>query len=195
MSSEITLNIFQLLSIFGLSGLVSGVISAIVTHFAAMRKSKSERHAGLINDKLIVYSVLIYGIERLLNIGPRAFPRGDDIEQRIVDIFEKIHSVLEGKIYLLEYDMVSKLMWIEDAYQPENHFPSDRWNVRFSNDDSKNVKQELINLKGQLTSKYKSIVLEHRKESGGGVPENVPASSRKFSKYFPLFHKDRDTAF
>ena len=66
--------------------------------------------------------------------------------------------------------MISKLDWIENAYQPENHFSKGKWDVKFSDEDCKNAKQELEALRDQLNFDYDEIVQKHEKVAGQGVP-------------------------
>jgi hypothetical protein len=99
-----------------------------------------------------------------------AFPRDDDVERKVDDIFKRKHPVLEQNSYLLTDDIKSKLDWIENAYQPENHFPKGKWDVEFSDEDSKNAKQELEALRDQLNIDYDEIVQKHEKVAGQGVP-------------------------
>lgn len=159
-------------SIIGVSGIISGLLSGVIYPYVSeTRKSKREMKANLINDKLILYSVLLYSIDALLDIGQNAFPHDDSVQARVADILKTIDTALDGKFYLLKYDFLSKLFWIENAYQKRNHWPAERWNQRFSEDDNRTVEQELKNLRGLLVTEYNNIVREQRKVAGEGVPE------------------------
>src|SRR5215212_7322646 len=102
-STAVTISWNQILTIFLSSAVINGALSAVVNYLFNQRKSQKEREASIIQDKLSLYSILINEINRLIVIGPNAFPPATEyIKNECYEIFNVLDTALSNKSHLLE---------------------------------------------------------------------------------------------
>lgn len=111
-----TLDWSQLPTIVGLSAIISGGISALINYYSIMKQSKKQREVNVIQDMLSLYSLLIYHLDKLYEIGQNAFLRSTNAqdqtikEEELKEILKTIDSSIQTKSYLLAYDAIAKWM-------------------------------------------------------------------------------------
>ena len=158
MSIELTSPIYEFLSIFGFSAVVSGSISAFVNHKMSMSSSRKENIVNLLESKLKLYSSIIFSFDRMRFRGEAFRKKNNEpldseeyvysANESIDDILKSVEEKMESNYYLLKQDLFRQYIYIKTLYF------------------DKFAKEGVQQLRQMLVKEYNSIALEYEKLTG-----------------------------
>lgn len=112
----------QILSLIGLSALVSGIVSAIVNYSMTMREFRKKSETQLVIEKLDLYSTMIYHLDKMrLRNAALATLENNNLksdEERYAftteewdELVKDIDSKVKDRYYLLDQKVLEKWVW------------------------------------------------------------------------------------
>ena len=112
----------QILSLIGVSALISGIVSAIVNYFMTMREFRKKSEIQLVIEKLDLYSTMIYHLDKMrFRNNALATLENNNLtadEERYAftneewkELVEDIDSKIKDRYYLLDQKILEKWVW------------------------------------------------------------------------------------
>jgi hypothetical protein len=112
----------QILSLIGVSALISGIVSAIVNYFMTMREFRKKSEVQLVIEKLDLYSTIIYHLDKMrFRNNALATLENNNLtadEERYAftneewkELVEDIDSKIKDRYYLLDQKILEKWVW------------------------------------------------------------------------------------
>ena len=119
----------QVLSYAGLSAIVSGFVSSLINYKITIKQYKKKSQANLIEEKLRLYSFIIYHLDKMKLKGDaiqsikgviepedKLMHSGDELDKT----FESVDSEIQNRLYLLNYEILKEWIFTKTlAYQPQ----------------------------------------------------------------------------
>lgn len=167
----------QIITLLLTSAVINGALSAFVNYILNQRKSKRDRDATIIQEKLNIYSNLIDRITRLIEIGPKAFPPDQYIKYEYTSIFKELDAILSNKSYLLENNIYNIYTWIKDNYL-QNAYRIE-WDI--SEKEGKTVKTQLECLQLKLIDTYTEVIINMKDYLSKSIVEKFIQNYKKFT--------------
>lgn len=150
---------FSFLQLLGTSAIVSGGISAFVNYFMTMKALKNTKVVELIENKLDLYSFIIFYLDKMRFKGEALkYIHNEKSEEEIYvysanedinEIFRPIDEKVENKYYLLNQEIFEQYIYVKTLFA----HPS--------------TKEAVPKLRKMLVDEYNnSIVIEYEKLTG-----------------------------
>jgi hypothetical protein len=120
-----SLNWGELGSIIASSAIVSAGVSAVINYFLTMRTMKNEREMRFIENRLGIYSFIIYNLDIIIQWGLHQPSKegntpptkegnpSNSVGDQIQKIIQSIDNELKNKFYLIDNESASIWMWIK----------------------------------------------------------------------------------
>src|SRR5437867_5400804 len=102
----------SLLSTLGISAIVAGISSAIINYIMTMREFRKRSHKSLIEERLNLYSYIIYHVDKMkyqydaLSYGKREISKEERYSYSPEEWDETVHAIdskLQNRYYLLKH--------------------------------------------------------------------------------------------
>lgn len=158
MSVELTQSIYGLLSLLGISAIVSGSISALVNYYMTMRSSRRQNIVDLLERKLELYSFIIFYLDRMRFKGEALKKINNDdtkeehyaysAKEKFDEIIKPVEEKMENGYYLLRQDIFKEFINIQTLFFHES------------------AKETVPKLRKMLVDEYNSIILNYEKLTG-----------------------------
>jgi hypothetical protein len=107
------------LQLIGISAIIGGGVSAFINYIMTMRALKKKNMAELIENKLDLYSFIIFYLDRMRFTGEALKKVTKDISkeeifgyqanENISELFKPIEEKLQNKYYLLKQDIFNNI--------------------------------------------------------------------------------------
>jgi hypothetical protein len=182
-SDETTaLSVPELGALVGLSGILSGVVVAMVNHKITVVRSKQERQFEILQNKVSIYQFIVYHLRIMIN-SPE-FKSGTEKPDAISKTIHQIDSQLETKLFLLDPDSIHYWLLVRRDYKelwlPPPAGGSEKW---------KNFRNEVSELHSKLLYKFNHAIREeYQRIVGGEQMKEIP--SEQFGWNMKMFGKD-----
>jgi hypothetical protein len=152
----------------GISAVIGGSVSAIINYLMTMRQFKKQSQASLIEQRLEVYSYVIYQIDKMkFTYDALSFKDGEQKSEReryaYTDVdwnntVEAVDNKLQDKYHLINYKVLELWTWVK-TLQPQNH-----------------AIYKMRELRKELVREYEKIREQHVRIVGSGV-QPIPLAS------------------
>jgi hypothetical protein len=159
----------QLASTIASSAIISGGVSAVVNYFLTMRTMNKEREMRFIENRLSVYSFIIYNLDIIIqwDVNPpsRESNSSKTIGDQIQEIIRSIDNELRNKFYLLDTESASTWMWIK------------RFSYQIGDTKYNEYIKNIYGMRNKSAQKYNELKPLHKKLVGGTldkIPEIKP---------------------
>jgi hypothetical protein len=172
MSADTTTIPIVLLEQIGISAAVSGAISAVVNYLLTMRQNRREREIAVVQEKLNLYAIFIYHVDKLIHIGGEPFQRERDpaLEKELKAIFGSLESSINNKYHLLKYDEILRIGDIRKLYED----PNTAW---------EKVEEELKQLYGMLYTEFNDTIPKYERIVAKGIVRPIQHDKHETSTH------------
>src|SRR5918994_813044 len=147
------------LQLIGISAIIGGGVSAFINYIMTMRALKKKNMAELIDNKLDLYSFIIFYLDRRRFTGEALKKVTKDISkeeifgyqanENISELFKPIEEKLQNKYYLLKQDIFQQYIYVKTLFAEES------------------TKEDASKLRKMLVDEYNdSIVREYKRLTG-----------------------------
>ena len=158
-----TLEWDQLVSTIASSAITSAGVSAVVNYFLTMRTMKKEREMKFIENRLSIYSFIIYNLDIIIqwDINP---PSGGSnssktVGHQIQDIIQSIDNELRNKFYLLDQESSSTWMWIK------------RFSYQIGDTTYNEYIKKIYSMRNKSAEKYNELISSYKNLVGETLDE------------------------
>jgi hypothetical protein len=133
----------QVVTNVGSSAIISALVSAGVNYFLTMKQLKKEKEIRFIEDKIGLYSVIIYHLEYIIQwfVNPPSSPTFNS-SKLIEEMTRTIDEELKNRFYLLDPSSASMWMWFK------------RYTYQVDEDKLPEYRKNIFGLRNKLAEKY-----------------------------------------
>jgi hypothetical protein len=147
------------LQLVGVSAIISGAVSALINYIMTMRAVKKKKLAEIIENKLDLYSFIIFHLDRMRFVGEvikKVNNEKSEVEiygysdkENINEIFRPIEEKLQNKYYLIKQEIFQQYIYVKTLFADESN------------------REAAPKLRKMLVDEYNnSIVIEYEKLTG-----------------------------
>jgi hypothetical protein len=152
-------SVIPYLQLIGISAIIGGGVSALINYVMTMRVLKKKNRAELIENKLDLYSFIIFYLDRMRFTGEALKKVNKDsskqeifgyrANENIDELFKPIEEKLQNKYYLLKQDIFQQYISVKTLFAEDS------------------TKEDAPKLRKMLIDEYNSsIVIEYEKLTG-----------------------------
>lgn len=165
--SQSIISIYDILQLAGLSAIIGGVTSAVVTFLVNMKEFSKKRHSTFIEDKIDVYSYIIYCIDAMRYKGEALKllknEKGKDepiyaySQDEWEETIKKIDNKINDKYFLLTHQILEDWVIVKTLFA----YPL--------------VSQHIEKLRSALTNEYNDVIVPEYEKMVSGKINKIPS--------------------